>query len=93
MVLDCLDSGLANVDMEYINILLGTLKTYYPETLHYILIYEMPWIMNGEWGKLTSTLTFQHNTFYSYHPVVSHLHTNAFSFLFSRPISSDVSNH
>jgi len=48
MVLDCMDSGLANVDMEYINILLGTLKSYYPESLQYILIYEMQWIMNGK---------------------------------------------
>lgn len=91
MVLDCLDSGLANVDMEYINILLGTLKSYYPETLHYILIYEMPWIMNGEWENLASTLTFQHNIVHTIQ--WSHLHMNAFFFLFSRPISSDVSNH
>lgn len=63
LVLDCLDSGLANVDMEFINILLGTLKAYYPEVLRWILIYEMPWIMNGEFIYLLqdnkSALTFQ----------------------------------
>jgi CRAL/TRIO domain len=47
IVFDLMNTGLSNVDMEYQNYIINTLKHYYPNTLNYILVYDMPWIMNG----------------------------------------------
>lgn len=41
------DAGLSNVDMEYTKYIIGTLKNYYPLSLNYILVYDLPWILNG----------------------------------------------
>ncbi|XP_053690288.1 motile sperm domain-containing protein 2-like [Sabethes cyaneus] len=41
------DAGLGNVDMEYTKYIIGTLKNYYPLSLNYILVYDLPWILNA----------------------------------------------
>ncbi|XP_055529047.1 motile sperm domain-containing protein 2-like [Wyeomyia smithii] len=41
------DAGLSNVDMEYTKYIIGTLKNYYPFSLNYILVYDLPWILNA----------------------------------------------
>jgi hypothetical protein len=41
-------SGLSNLDMEFTNYLINLLKMYYPAFLNYIIIYEMPWVLNGK---------------------------------------------
>lgn len=43
--------GLANMDMEFTKYLIGLFKQYYPYFLNYILIFEMPWVLNGEYLK------------------------------------------
>lgn len=48
LVFDMLDSGLSNIDMEYTRTVINIFKYYYPDSLNWILVYEMPWIMNGE---------------------------------------------
>lgn len=45
---DMTDAGLNNLDMEYIKFLINLFKSYYPDFLNYILIFEMPWILNGK---------------------------------------------
>lgn len=40
--------GLSNMDMEFIQYLIGLCKNYYPYSLNYILIFEMAWILSGE---------------------------------------------
>lgn len=47
VVLDMIESGMKNVDLEYIRIMIHLLKSYYPNVLSYILVYEMPWVMTG----------------------------------------------
>lgn len=47
LLFDLLGSGIANIDMDFILAMLNTLKNYYPETMKWILVYEMPWVMNG----------------------------------------------
>lgn len=47
VVFDMLDSGMSNIDLEYTKLLINIFKQYYPNSLNLILVYEMPWIMNG----------------------------------------------
>lgn len=45
---DMQDTGLSNADMEYIKYIISLFKLYYPYSLNYILILEMPWVLNGK---------------------------------------------
>ena len=47
IVFDLTDAGLSNVDMDYTKYIINTFKNYYPCSLNYILIYDLPWILNG----------------------------------------------
>ncbi|KAL7049544.1 hypothetical protein ACKWTF_003748 [Chironomus riparius] len=47
VVLDMINSGLKNMDLEYIKLMINILKSYYPNSLSYILVYDMPWVMSG----------------------------------------------
>lgn len=51
---DMSESGLSNLDMEFIKYLIGLFKTYYPSFLNYIIIFEMPWVLNAAF-KLIKT--------------------------------------
>lgn len=44
-----MDTGLSNMDMEFIKYLISLNKYYYPAFINYILIFEMPWVLNGEY--------------------------------------------
>lgn len=57
MVMDLYDTGMKHVDMEYTQVIINTLKAYYPEILNWILIYDMPWFMNGKKTIITEKLT------------------------------------
>jgi len=46
------DTGMGNMDMEFIKYLIGLFKMYYPDFLNYILVFEMPWILNGKYDVL-----------------------------------------
>ena len=50
LLFDCRTAGLRNMDMEFVQFIIGTLKEYYPDPLNYILVLEMPWVLNGEDG-------------------------------------------
>ncbi|GAB0087455.1 motile sperm domain-containing protein 2 [Sergentomyia squamirostris] len=52
---DLKDSGLSNMDMEYTRYIINTFKFYYPYSLNYIIIFEMPWILNTTF-KIIKTL-------------------------------------
>lgn len=41
------DAGLSNVDMDLTKHIITTLKNYYPFSLNYILVYDLPWILNA----------------------------------------------
>lgn len=43
-----MNTTLTNMDMEYTKYLINLCKMYYPNFLNYILIFEMPWVLNGE---------------------------------------------
>ncbi|XP_024936528.1 motile sperm domain-containing protein 2 isoform X2 [Cephus cinctus] len=56
LVFDMADTGLNNMDMEFTKYLIGLFKTYYPNFLNYIIIYEMPWILNAAFKVIKSWL-------------------------------------
>ena len=47
-----METGLSNMDMEFTKYLISLNKLYYPSFVNYILIYEMPWVLNGECTRL-----------------------------------------
>ena len=48
LLFDCRGAGMRNMDMEFVQFIIGTLKDYYPDPLNYILVLEMPWVLNGK---------------------------------------------
>lgn len=36
-----------NMDMDLIQYMIGLFKDYIPNMLNYILVFEMPWVLNG----------------------------------------------
>ncbi len=48
LVFDCAGCGLKNMDMELIQYMIQVFKDYYPWSLNYILVFEMPWVLNGK---------------------------------------------
>ncbi|KAL1130852.1 hypothetical protein AAG570_012093 [Ranatra chinensis] len=53
---DMADTGLANMDMEYTKYLINLCKLYYPHFLNYIIIFEMPWVLNAAFKIIKSWL-------------------------------------
>jgi len=47
LLFDCRAAGLRNMDMEFVQFIIGTLKEFYPDPLNYILVLEMPWVLNA----------------------------------------------
>ncbi|EFN71009.1 Motile sperm domain-containing protein 2 [Camponotus floridanus] len=53
---DMAEAGLSNMDMELIKYLINLFKSYYPNFLNYIIIFEMPWILNTAFKLIKSWL-------------------------------------
>ncbi|EZA54168.1 hypothetical protein DMN91_000417 [Ooceraea biroi] len=53
---DMAESGLSNLDMEFTKYLIGLFKSYYPNFLNYIIIFEMPWVLNAAFKIIKSWL-------------------------------------
>ncbi|XP_012286682.1 motile sperm domain-containing protein 2 [Orussus abietinus] len=53
---DMADAGLSNLDMEFTQYLIGLFKTYYPNFLNYIIIFDMPWVLNAAFKIIKSWL-------------------------------------
>ncbi|KAG0725359.1 Motile sperm domain-containing protein 2 [Chionoecetes opilio] len=45
---DMCDTGMKNMDMEFIQYMINLFKSYYPWVLNYIIVFEMPWLLNGK---------------------------------------------
>ena len=48
MFFDMQNTGLKNMDMEFIQYMINLFKLYYPWMLNYIIVLEMPWLLNGK---------------------------------------------
>lgn len=53
---DMSDTGILNMDMDFTKHLIGLCKNYYPNFLNYIIIFEMPWILNAAFKVIKSWL-------------------------------------
>lgn len=53
---DMADTGMSNMDMDFIKYLISLFKMYYPDFLNYILVFEMPWILNAAFKIIKSWL-------------------------------------
>ena len=49
IVFDCNGCGLINMDIDFIRYIIDVFKYYYPFVLNYILVMDMPWILNAVW--------------------------------------------
>uniref|UniRef100_A0AAX7V949 Motile sperm domain containing 2 n=1 Tax=Astatotilapia calliptera TaxID=8154 RepID=A0AAX7V949_ASTCA len=56
VVFDMTDSGLSNVDMEFVKYIINCFKVYYPKFLSKMIIVDMPWILNAAWKIVKSWL-------------------------------------
>ncbi|XP_030642029.1 motile sperm domain-containing protein 2 [Chanos chanos] len=54
VVFDMSDSGISNIDMDFVKYVINCFKVYYPKFLSKMILYEMPWIMNAAW-KIVKT--------------------------------------
>ena len=50
------ETGWANMDMDFIRYFITLLKTYYPYFVNYLIIYEMPWLLNGKCNHSSANL-------------------------------------
>ncbi len=44
---DCAGAGLMNMDLDLIQFMIGVFKDSVPEMINYILVFQMPWVLNG----------------------------------------------
>ncbi|XP_019645829.1 PREDICTED: motile sperm domain-containing protein 2-like [Branchiostoma belcheri] len=56
ILFDMIESGLGNMDMDFIRFLINCFKNYFPNKLAYLLVYEMPWILNTAWKIIKTWL-------------------------------------
>ncbi|XP_038870368.1 motile sperm domain-containing protein 2 [Salvelinus namaycush] len=54
VVFDMADSGISNIDMDFVKYIINCFKVYYPKFLSKMIIVDMPWIMNAAW-KIVKT--------------------------------------
>ncbi|XP_007889836.1 motile sperm domain-containing protein 2 [Callorhinchus milii] len=55
-VFDLTETGLSNIDMDFVRFIISCFKVYYPKYLSKMIIYEMPWIMTAAWKIVKSWL-------------------------------------
>lgn len=55
VIFDTRGAGIAQIDFDMLLFLVRTVKQYYPWGLKYVLVYELPWILQGGW-KITQKL-------------------------------------
>lgn len=45
---DMAGTGLATMDLDFVKRIVETFKLYYPNSLNYILVFELAWVLNGK---------------------------------------------
>ncbi|XP_053733908.1 motile sperm domain-containing protein 2 [Synchiropus splendidus] len=56
VVFDMAESGIGNIDMDFVKYIINCFKVYYPKFLSKMIIVDMPWIMNAAWRIVKSWL-------------------------------------
>ena len=73
MIFDMTGCGLSQMDMELMRFIVNCFKIYWPDLLHILLVYNMPWILQG-W--LDSILHVVCMYIYGCHLLWSHTHSH-----------------
>lgn len=47
VLFDMEDTGMSNMDLDYTRYIINLFKLYYPNSLNYILVYELPWVLTA----------------------------------------------
>ncbi|XP_039229431.1 motile sperm domain-containing protein 2 isoform X2 [Drosophila yakuba] len=53
---DMAGTGLATMDLDFVKRIVETFKQYYPNTLNYILVYELAWVLNAAFKVIKALL-------------------------------------
>lgn len=53
---DMRNTGMKNMDMEFIQYMIGVFDSYYPYFLNYIIVFKMAWILNAIWKIIKNLL-------------------------------------
>ncbi|CAI5772261.1 Motile sperm domain containing 2 [Podarcis lilfordi] len=56
VVFDMAETGISNIDMDFVRYIINCFKVYYPNYLTKIVIFELPWIMNAAFKIVKSWL-------------------------------------
>uniref|UniRef100_A0A6J0T8N7 Motile sperm domain-containing protein 2 isoform X1 n=2 Tax=Pogona vitticeps TaxID=103695 RepID=A0A6J0T8N7_9SAUR len=56
VVFDMAETGLSNIDLDFVRYIISCFKVYYPNYLTKIVIFELPWIMNAAFKLVKSWL-------------------------------------
>ncbi|XP_055946675.1 motile sperm domain-containing protein 2-like isoform X2 [Argiope bruennichi] len=56
VIMSCAGAGLSNLDLDLIKFLITLFRSYYPNSLAHILIFEMPWILQPAWKIIKAWL-------------------------------------
>uniref|UniRef100_T1IXB2 Motile sperm domain-containing protein 2 n=1 Tax=Strigamia maritima TaxID=126957 RepID=T1IXB2_STRMM len=57
VIFDMRDTGFSNMDMDFVKFFISLFKFYYPSFLGYLIVYEMPWILNTAWKLIKTWLS------------------------------------
>lgn len=49
LLFDLTGCGYSHIDLNYTRMSLNLLTNYYPNSVNHMIIYNMPWVMSGEW--------------------------------------------
>ncbi|KAJ7319596.1 hypothetical protein JRQ81_019107 [Phrynocephalus forsythii] len=56
VVFDMAETGISNIDLDFVRYIISCFKVYYPNYLTKIVIFELPWIMNAAFKLVKSWL-------------------------------------
>ncbi|GFY55796.1 motile sperm domain-containing protein 2 [Trichonephila inaurata madagascariensis] len=56
VIMSCAGAGMSNLDLDLIKFLITLFRSYYPDSLANILIFDMPWILQPAWKIIKAWL-------------------------------------
>ena len=74
MIFDMTGSGLAQMDMELMRFIVSCFKLYFPDLLGFLLVYNMPWILQGyllKYHRSPHSRTYVHLCYYGKSPILA----------------------
>lgn len=57
LIFDMTGSGLSQMDMELMRFIVNCFKIYFPDILAILLVYNMPWILQGQYCTISWEVT------------------------------------